>query len=252
MLSSRNVGAGEVGKNYTPDMDTLASRIRYARQQAHLTQQEVADHFGIARVSVTQWEGDRHIGPERDRIPELARLLHTTEAWLLRREGNPPAEAIGQDGGTHGRRRKGARATIIPGSDLLVPGRTLPVYGAAMGGEGHVIISFEEIDRIKMPAVLENVRGGYGILVVGESMVPAFWPGDIALVHPHLQPARQRNVVLYHTPPGGDEAEAIIKQLNSWNDREWHLEQFRPPLTFTETRADWPICHRVVGKYDAR
>ena len=73
-------------------------------------------------------------------------------------------------------------------------------------------------------------------------MVPAFHPGDTALVNPHLKPQRGRNVILYHTPPNGDDAEAIIKQLNGWNEREWDLEQFNPPLQFKEYRAEWPIC----------
>ncbi|TIU42131.1 MAG: helix-turn-helix transcriptional regulator, partial [Mesorhizobium sp.] len=56
-----------------------------------------------------------------------------------------------------------------------------------------------------------------------------------------------------HTPPKerGDE-EAIIKRLVGMNDRQWTLEQYRPAKTFSESRVDWPICHRVVGKYNAR
>lgn len=56
---------------------------------------------------------------------------------------------------------------------------------------------------------------------------------------------------LYHTPPHGQEAEAIIKRLNGWNDREWDLEQWNPHRQFKEFRTEWPVCHRVVGKYEA-
>ena len=114
-------------------------------------------------------------------------------------------------------------------------------------------VNFEAIDRVKMPHVLENVRGGYGILVKGTSMVPAYREDDIALVHPHLAPARDTDCVFYHTPPKEfGEAEAMIKHLIGINDREWKLEQYRPAREFSEFRADWPICHRVVGKYNAR
>ena len=82
-------------------------------------------------------------------------------------------------------------------------------------------------------------------------MSPAYEPGDMALVHPNLPPVRDKDVVLYHVPPGG-ESEAIIKRLVSFNDREWTLKQYNPGKEFTESRIEWAICHRVVGKYSAR
>ena len=127
----------------------------------------------------------------------------------------------------------------------------MEVYAGAQGGNGKLIITFDPVDRVKLPAFLEHVPGAYGLLIDGNSMFPAFEPGDVALVNPHLRPQRGRNVILYHTPPHGAEAEAIIKRLNGWNDREWDLEQYNPPMEFKEFRQEWPICHRVVGKYDA-
>ncbi|MER9625026.1 helix-turn-helix domain-containing protein [Mesorhizobium sp. M0222] len=223
------------------DASTLGQRLRQAREAAGLTQDDIASHFRIKRVSVTQWEADT-TRPNITRLPELATLLNTEVSWLLEAAGAAPVA----------REPKPRASRIIPG-DELVGGRDLPIYAAAMGGEGHMIVTFEAIDWVKRPAVLQNVRGGYGILVRGESMIPAYWPGDTALVNPHLQPTRDSDAVFFHTPPKerGDE-EAIIKRLVGMNDREWALEQYRPAKTFSESRVDWPICHRVVGKYNAR
>jgi transcriptional regulator with XRE-family HTH domain len=223
---------------------TLGERIRYAREGARLTQSEVAKNFGIKRVSVTQWEANA-TKPSLDKIARLADLLNTTPAWLTDKIGNPPlsqptARAKGQP-----------VSELIPGPEL-VGNRDLPIYAAAMGGEGHVIVTFDAIDWVKRPAVLQNVIGGYGLMIRGESMIPAYWPGDTALVHPHLPPVRDTDVILFHTPPQGGEAEAIIKRLVGISDRDWTLEQYRPAKTFKEMRADWPVCHRVVGRYNAR
>jgi len=141
-------------------------------------------------------------------------------------------------------------ATLTPGP---VPGgrKDLPVYAAAMGGDGHVVITFDPIEYVERPAMLEHISDGYGVYIVGESMVPAFRPGDTALVNPRLPPMRDADVVLFHLPPVND-AECMIKQLNNWNGRDWTLQQFNPPLEFTASRAEWPVCHRVVGKLSRR
>lgn len=141
---------------------------------------------------------------------------------------------------------------ITPGNEL-VGDKNFPVYAAAMGGDGHQIVTFEAIDYVKRPAVLENVKNAYGLYIVGESMSPAYEPGDMALVHPHLPPARDKNVVLYHVPPAGTgDVEAIVKRLVRWTETEWVLRQYNPMKEFSEARADWTTCHRIVGKYDGR
>ncbi|WP_132412547.1 S24 family peptidase [Neorhizobium sp. S3-V5DH] len=147
-------------------------------------------------------------------------------------------------------RQTAFKPIITPGSEL-VGARDFPIFAAAQGGEGHVIITFDPVEMVKRPAILEGVRDAYGVLLTGSSMEPAYWPGDMALVHPHLPPARDSDVVLFHVPPH-NEAEAIIKRLTSFNDSEWRLKQYNPAMEFTESRVEWSICHRVVGKYNAR
>lgn len=100
-MSSHEVGASNVGKNYSRAMsvetlDTLGERIRYAREAAGLTQAEVAKHFEIRRVSVTQWEAN-DTKPALGRLVELAALLNTTPEWLMERKGFPPLVAPRQE-----------------------------------------------------------------------------------------------------------------------------------------------------------
>lgn len=129
--------------------------------------------------------------------------------------------------------------------------KNLPVMSAAMGGDGHVIISFDPIEYIERPSYLEHVPDAYAVYIVGESMFPAYRPSDIAYVHPKLPPAKDTDVVLFHTPPTAN-AECMIKQLNGWDEKHWHLEQFRPAREFKVDRIDWPICHRVLGRHNRR
>lgn len=208
------------------------------------TQGDLGARIGMTQQGIAAIEKGKSGRPQK--LRELARALLLTEEYLLdetdQAEPAPPADYS---------RTPGQQVTsLIPSNELQVS-RMMPVFSGAQGGQGKLIIGVDPIDRVKMPAFLENVQGAYGLLIDGESMIPAFYPGDTALVNPHLRPQRGRNVILYHNPPGGQEAEAIIKQLNGWNDREWDLEQWNPHLLFKEFRKEWPICHRVVGKYDA-
>lgn len=217
-------------------MDEIRQRIRDAVDARLTTYKDLSAAIGRNHAYVQQFveRGTPQELRQRDVETILGLIDHAAEdAPRSRAMGFPPV--------------------ITPGTRLVLPDRTLPVYAAARGGGGHVIVSFDAIEYVKMPTILEGVKGGYGLLITGDSMVPAYWPGDTALVHPNLPPQRDTDVVLYHTPPKslGDE-EAIIKRLVAISDREWTLQQYQPATTFKEYRADWSVCHRVVGKYNSR
>ena len=144
-----------------------------------------------------------------------------------------------------------AQFRVVPGSDL-VGDRDFPIYAATQGGEGHLIVTNDPIQFVRRPIIVDGVKNAYGLLVTGESMVPLYEPGDFALVNPHLPPERDTNVILYAHDPATGEAEAMIKRLVGISDKSWKLKQFNPEKVFSEHKADWPICHRVVGKYDRR
>jgi phage repressor protein C with HTH and peptisase S24 domain len=132
----------------------------------------------------------------------------------------------------------------------LVGDRDFPVHSLAEGGKGALVLSSEPVDYVRRPEPLQNVRSGYGILIAGESMVPAFKPGDTALVHPHLPLVAGCDVVLYSEADG--EVRATIKELRRYNDTTWYLTQHNPQKDFTLSRRDWQKCHRIVGKYSRR
>lgn len=229
-------------------METLGSRLREAREAKNLTQDDVAAHFGIKRVSVTQWESDT-TRPSLARVSGLAELLDIPEQWLIkllqgpRNAGDAPSP----------RTRQGVRTSAVPASQL-VGANDFPVYAAAMGGDGHLIVTFDQVETVKRPSILDGVRNAYALLISGDSMKPAFSHGDMALIHPGLPVARDRVHIFYDHPPfgGPGEVEAMVKNLLSWSDKKWHLEQYNPAKTFDVDRADWRTAHRVVGRYDAR
>jgi len=195
------------------------------------------DDARVSQATVNRW-----LHGEGIRGKNLEKLLLALRTHSLPLVEKPAPQPIRPDSFT---------PEIVQGSTLVSQHKGLPVYASAMGGNGHQIVTFDAIDWVKTPSILDNVKGGYAIYIVGESMVPAFRPGDMALVNPHLPAQRDTNVVLFHVPPH-DEAECIIKRLVGYNDRDWKLEQYNPFNVFQEPRASWPICHRVVGTYSSR
>jgi len=141
---------------------------------------------------------------------------------------------------------------LIPEPEVFRKGhQDFPVHASAEGGLGEIIVSSDPVAWVIRPTPLVGVTRSYGIIVVGESMVPEFWPGDTALINPHLPPERGATFVFYGERDG--EVRATVKHLLRWSETVWHLRQWNPPkgqkTDFTLPRSEWTKAHRVVGKY---
>jgi transcriptional regulator with XRE-family HTH domain len=221
---------------------SLKDRLKLARQRRGLTQAALADHFGVTSQAVSQWErGDST--PESDKFAPLAELLNVDLSWLLTEGGDanlPPAEAL-----------PGLREPASPYHHDMFGARDFPVYSSAEGDDGTMVVSTDAIEKVQRPWFMRDVRDGYAVLIVGESMEPAFAPGDIAIVNPRLPPMRHRDSI-FISREGHGEFTATIKRLERWTQTDWHVRQFNPPsdqkADFKLARSEWPKALRVVGK----
>jgi len=189
-------------------MDTIGSRIKFARKLRGLTQQDLADHFRINRVSVTQWEG-RGNSPEAEKIPELARLLSTTTDWLIKGIGAEPSAddpiertryvpleedqpwlpSSERDGEGYDRESYSPK---LPGAIPELDAKA----GAGEGAVGEVMVlsmgdgtisAHKIVDEWLLPAAYlrEAVRNPNQAIVMsieGDSMTPNYMPGDRVII----------------------------------------------------------------------
>lgn len=139
---------------------------------------------------------------------------------------------------------------IIP-RELLVGEKGMPIYASTEGGDGAIVINFDPIDYLKWPGPLLHVPEGFGVLVAEDSMFPAYEPGDIALVNPRMPPRKGRNCVLLG-PAEGKRTRSLIKRFRGQSERVWKVSQWNPEEDFELSKAEWPTCYSVVGKYDQR
>lgn len=63
----------------------LADKIILLRKKAGMSQEELADHLGVSRQSVSKWEGAQSV-PDLNRILELSRIFGVTTDCLLKDE----------------------------------------------------------------------------------------------------------------------------------------------------------------------
>jgi transcriptional regulator with XRE-family HTH domain len=208
----------------------LGENVRRHREAAGLSQQQLAKRVGMTQSSIALIEsGDT----ARTRfLPQLAAALNVNIHDL-----DPSLAPPGPGGGTV--------------TTITTPGNDFPIYASAEGGEGTIILSTDPVDFMPRPAPLAHVRNSYGLYLTGDSMVPEFWPGEVAMVNPVLPIIAQVPAILYTEKHG--EARATIKRIEKATADTWHLRQWNPPTgkreTFTLPRKDWAVAHRVIGKY---
>ena len=124
--------------------------------------------------------------------------------------------------------------------------RDLPVFGAAEGGDGVMILDNEPIEFTDRPANLAGVRGAYAVYVVNESMSPAYEQGDKAHIHP-ARPVKPGKDALFISTDDDGTQHAMIKRLVKSTEKHWKVQQFNPPRIFDLLKSKWQKAQRVVG-----
>lgn len=207
-------------------METLGSRIKKARIDAGLSQQKLADAFGISREAVSKWESDDN-APTLDKIGRIATLTKVSAEFLLK-----------------GTDVSGAQPAEIP-HPLQMP-RDVPVRGiAACGNDGAFVFESTTIDYVRRPPRLKGIPDAYALYVQGSSMAPWREPGGTVYVHP-LQPVQIGDYVVVQIGTIDDITAAYIKKLVRRTAKEIRLEQYRPPEQLTIPVSKVVSIHRII------
>ena len=126
--------------------------------------------------------------------------------------------------------------------------RNLPILGAAKGGERGLFLDngafFEMVQR---PPTLADVTEAYAVYMVGDSMEPRYFPGEILYVHPHKPPRRGDFVIVQLEPADqAGEPEYLVKQFQRRNEKELVLHQFNPEKDTAFPSARIRAIHKIV------
>ena len=86
---------------YGPDAATFGDRMAGAREQAGMSQAQLARRLGVKKSTILAWEEDRS-DPRANRLQMMAGLLNVSIIWLLTGEGDGPDAPEPEDAQTSG------------------------------------------------------------------------------------------------------------------------------------------------------
>ena len=83
-------------KWFDPDLTTFGDRIAGAREQAGMSQADLAERLGVRLHKLIEWEDD-FSEPRANRLSTMAGLLNVSLPWLLTGEGDGPVAPSERD-----------------------------------------------------------------------------------------------------------------------------------------------------------
>jgi phage repressor protein C with HTH and peptisase S24 domain len=223
-------------------MSTLAKRLQETMERAGLTQAALArkaSNFGEAvSQQVVQHLTSGRNTTSKSLVP-IARALDVSVEWLTTGEGG---SFVVKGGSANLRATKAAR-------DNARDAERVPVLGMAeCGPDGWSLWNGDIIDTIPRPLNLAGAPKAYAVYIVGDSMEPRYYSGELAHVHPG-KPVTIGAFVLVQIRPDhdGDTPKAVVKRLIKRSATKITLEQYNPAKKFDIKSDDIVSIHRVVG-----
>ena len=218
-------------------MNTLSDRLRFAREQLSMSQQQVADAVGMKQPSYYQLEAGKS---KRSRfISDIAKVLETNVDWLMYGEGDdkpkPSRDDLmrkirdieNRDTANDNAIPKGTTSIRMSSESSMVP---ILSWVAAGSWSSVDAVTFEDaIGEAPRPANLSKF--GFALRVQGQSMMPEFKPSEIIYVEPQTGffALKDSDLVIVQC---NDDKEATFKQLILGETSD---DMYLKPLN-----PDWP------------
>lgn len=211
-------------------MTSLAENVKAARDAKGLSQAQLAKLAGVSQSLIGQIETGTVITTKH--IFKIAKVLERPVSEL------DPQAVSGM--------------TEAPPAffDAGPPDRDFPLYTAAEGGDGAIILSWDPIEMLPRPEILRHIPDSYAMYIVGESMEPAYERGDKVLVNPRALPRPGVDALFFKEKRRAGTTHGLVKRLLKMNQSLWVVRQYNPMEDFELSRMEWQSCHVIVGKYN--
>ncbi|MCQ0986427.1 S24 family peptidase [Jiella marina] len=226
--------------------ETLQDRLRQRMEELRTNGRKVSIKAGLSPDYVRGVLRNEGSSPRGANLAAVARVLGTTESWLL--HGEEPKAAL-----TGNRIVGAAVGSATPRLDNIgdaLPAN-LPIYGTvaaslAFHHEGAFEMETRVIEYVRRPPSLVSVPDAYAFYVAGHSMVPVHNPGDLRFVHPY-KPARQGDTVVVQAQYAEHRGiEAFLGLYERRNADKVYIRKLNPEATVEFTLSYVKAIHRVL------
>ncbi|WP_416877942.1 S24 family peptidase [Litorimonas sp.] len=214
----------------------VGQKLKNFRNDCGLTVEEMAKALGKVKSSYQYYE-------DKYKKPFLPIGLREGLLTLARGYNLPPSRASELIG--------------IPITDNktqpiegLFDGKKLPILGGARGGmEGVFADNGAVFGETMRPLSLQGVTDAYAVYVVGESMEPRYFAGEIVCLHP-MRPISRGDFVVVQYEKNGERL-YTIKQYIKRTEKSLHLLQLNPDEEILIPAEMVHSVHKAVATLDS-
>ncbi|AMS33977.1 helix-turn-helix domain-containing protein [Marinitoga sp. 1155] len=206
------------------DWSVIGKKIKELRQQKNITAEQLAQEIGSSVSTIFRIETGQE--PRALNLAKIAKALDVSLDWLM---GLRTTEDLDEK-------------EKIPIEDINNNLKRIPVLGEISAGSGVDPIE-NIIDVIYIP---EKRNVDFALMVRGNSMLPKFKPGDLALVvkQPYLENGEIGIIAI-------NSDQAVIKKYYNYGDKIQLISlnpEYEPIVITGEQMKDIHIFGKVVGK----
>jgi phage repressor protein C with HTH and peptisase S24 domain len=125
------------------------------------------------------------------------------------------------------------------------PQRRIPVYGyAAAGGEERIAYNAGSIiDFIDPPPLWNGAGDLVGLRILGDSMVPRLFEGELVIAQINLPPLRHQDCVIEMS-----DGSALVKTYKTATTKSIEAEQWNPQKPVVVDRARVKAVHAIIWR----
>lgn len=218
----------------------LKRRISQCLKECDLSARAASIAAGLGPDGIRNILRDKSRNPRSDTLNHLARLFGVTPQWLLNGEISESQSVESQPD----------RSDFTPPADFAMAQGSfnkVAILGTAAGSlKGAFQINSDPIDYVCRMAGIASAHDIYALYIVGDSMEPRYYEGELVYVSAK-RPARIGDFVILEIQKEKGENEAFCKKLCKKTAHEIWVRQFNPPLELRFPIQDVKSIHKVLS-----